>query len=202
MADDGVKQIRSISPSRRTFTHDLLNVIDAVLASAPIEAISLNWSFLLCCFTALAPHKRPIKYLIDVAELADCGIERVAGDRQRLIRTSEQLSRNILALDFQCELAIERIAVSKTPDTNAFTARRYLLIGINRSLQVILGPFVDAVRNKATTMIEIDCPERVVFRENVAQSICMPGLHSSKCSSVVAPGARIARAGVPLRLQC
>src|SRR5262249_3828938 len=38
---DGVKHVRTISPRRRTFTHDLLNVVDAVPASAAVKAVTL-----------------------------------------------------------------------------------------------------------------------------------------------------------------
>src|SRR5262249_46889190 len=79
---NGVKYIAAVSTRRRTFTHDQLNVIDAVFASSAVEAISFDWSFLFCRFTPLTPHQSPIKYLVDVAQFTNCRIKRIAGDRQ------------------------------------------------------------------------------------------------------------------------
>src|SRR5262245_10789682 len=131
---DRVKHIGAISTRRRTFTHHLLNLIDAVLAAATIEAVSFDRSFLLCRFAPLAPHERPVEVFIYIAELTDGRIKRVAGDGQRLVCFSKQFSRNILPLDLQREFAIERIAVSDTPDADAFAAWGYFLIGIDCSL--------------------------------------------------------------------
>src|SRR5262245_35203568 len=76
------------------------------------------------------------------------------------------------------EFAIERIAVSDAPDPDTFTARRYFLIGINCGLQIILCPNVDRVRDGATTVIEIDCPKRIVVGQDIANAVSVAGLHS------------------------
>src|SRR5262249_39820104 len=141
----------------------LLNIIDAVLASAAIKAISVDRNFLLCSFAPLTPHKSPIKYLIDVAELADRRVECVAGNRQYLVGFAEQLGRNVLSSDLQHELTIEEIAVSDAPDTDAFAARSYFLIGINRGLQIVLRPHVDRVGDGTAAVIKIDRSERIIF---------------------------------------
>ena len=65
--------------------------------------------------TAFAPDQAPIDHLVDVAELADRRIERVAGDGQRFIRAPEQLCSNILVINLQREFTIEQIAVSNAP---------------------------------------------------------------------------------------
>src|SRR5215831_20827265 len=180
VADDRVKHIRSICACRCAFTHDLLNDVDAVPASAAVKSITFARRSLFCCcsFASLAPHKSPIKYLIDVAELPDCRIKRVAGDRQCLVGFAEQLSRNILPFNLQCEFAIERIAVSEAPDAYAFTARRHFLIGTNRDLQVILRPNVDRVCDGATAMIKINRSKRIVVSQDIADAISVPSLHS------------------------
>src|SRR5262249_320941 len=100
MSNDSVKHIRSIGSCRRTFAHYLLDLIDAVLASVTIKAISLDRGFLFCSFTSLAPYNCPIKYLINVAELADCRLNSVSSYDECLIGAPEQLSGNLLAVDF------------------------------------------------------------------------------------------------------
>src|SRR5262245_10249690 len=90
--NDGVKYVRSISSCRRTFTHDLLDLIDAVLAAAAIEAVALARCCLFCCsrsFTPFTPNKRPIKYPIYIAELTDCRIKRIAGNGESFICAPE-----------------------------------------------------------------------------------------------------------------
>ena len=118
MADDGVEHVGPIGPRRRSFPHDLLDFLNAVTAAAAVEPVAFARRGLFCCssFPALTPDQAPLDHVIDVAEFTDRGIECVAGDRQRLVGASEQLSRNRLAVDLQRKLTIERIAVSKAPD--------------------------------------------------------------------------------------
>ena len=103
MTNDGVEHGRSISSCRRSFTNNLLNLLDAVfqpLLSKPLPPARRSHSSL----TAFAPDQTPIEHLIDVAELTDCRIERGAGDGQRLIGAPEQLGRNLFAVDSNVNL--------------------------------------------------------------------------------------------------
>ena len=101
MANDRVKHVRAIGPGRRPFTYNLLDLIDAVPASAAVEAVSLRCGLVRRRYslTALAPHNGPIKYFVDVSERVS-SIEPIACDRQRFIGAPEQLSGNLFAVDF------------------------------------------------------------------------------------------------------
>src|SRR5262245_21639128 len=204
MSNDGVKYVRPISSCRRTFTHDLLNIVNRIFAAGAIEAVALALCCLFCCsrsFTPFTPHKSPVKYPIYIAELTNCGIERVASHRESFICASEQFRSNILAFYIQCEFAIERIAVSKPPDADAFTARCYLLIRVDGCLQIILRPYVDAVRNEAATVVQIDRPERIIIGQDITDAVSAAGLHRCQRRSIICPRSRIVRAGVPIGLQ-
>src|SRR5437016_2432854 len=98
MADDGVKHVRAVSSRRRSLTYNLLDLIDAVFASAAVEVVSIKRRFFLfLCFTLLTPYNGPIKNFIDVGELLD-GVEPIAGDRQRFVGAPKQLSCDRLVI--------------------------------------------------------------------------------------------------------
>src|SRR5262249_56025647 len=128
MADDCVKHVRAISPGRRPFTYNLLDLIDAVPASAAVEAVSLRCGLFWrrCSLTAFAPHNGPIKYFVDVSERVN-SIEPIAGDRQCFIGAPEQLSRNLLAVHVQRELGVDRVPFCQPPNTNTFAPLRDFL---------------------------------------------------------------------------
>ena len=79
-----------------------------VAAAAAVEPVAFARRGLFCCssFPALTPVQAPLDHVIDVAEFPDRGIECVAGDRQRLVGASEQLSGNRLAIDLQRKLPV------------------------------------------------------------------------------------------------
>jgi hypothetical protein len=95
MTNDHVKELAAVRLWRRPIAHELLDLIDAKSATTAIKAIaatvsSSNRFFRCCCFgfAAFAPHKRPVKYLIDVGKLTN-GIEPTSSDREGLIRAPE-----------------------------------------------------------------------------------------------------------------
>src|SRR5262249_36179911 len=102
MADDGMKHIRSVSSRRRSLPHDPINLVNAEFAASAIEAIA---AVHVCgcrgSFPALTPDNSPINYLVDVGEGANGGIERGAGDGERLVGATEQLCCNRLAINLE-----------------------------------------------------------------------------------------------------
>ena len=135
MADDRVKHIGSISPRRGTFTHDQFDLIEAIFAAITVEAITADRGSLHHgSLAAFAPYACPAENFIDVRKLVDCGIERVAGDRQCFIGAPEQLSRDLLAVYVQRELGVDRVTVCQAPNTNPFAAWRDFLICMDSGL--------------------------------------------------------------------
>jgi hypothetical protein len=78
---------------------DLLDLIDAVLAPATVEAVAIARRDLFhSSFTPFAPNDCPVEYSVDIGERVN-GVEPVACDRQRLVGAPEQLGGNLLAVD-------------------------------------------------------------------------------------------------------
>src|SRR5262245_15205226 len=91
MADEGVKNIATVVAGWSTGADNLLDLFDAIATSAAVAGKAVATARHRCCsdFTTLAPDHRPVQRSIDVGELADCLVERVAGDRQRLAGAPE-----------------------------------------------------------------------------------------------------------------
>src|SRR5262249_19546185 len=101
MSDYRVEDVRAVAFGRRTLAHDLLDLVDAVAAAAAIETVAFDRFSLFCSFAPLAPNESPLKCFIDVGELTDRRIERIAGNGKRLVGSPEQLSCDLLAVDCQ-----------------------------------------------------------------------------------------------------
>src|SRR5262249_20575447 len=106
VANDCVKHVGSVGSGRCPLTDNLLNLVDTVAATTAVEAISFDWFFLFLCFSSFTPYESPIKNFIDVLQLMDCRIERVARNSQGLISFPKQLDSHVLAVDRQCELLV------------------------------------------------------------------------------------------------
>src|SRR5262249_10395768 len=171
MADDRVEHIGSISPRRSTFTHDPFDFIEAIFAAATVKAITADRCRLdHLSLAALAPYNCPAENVVDVGKLVDCGIERVATDRQCFIGASEKLSRDLLAVHVQRELGVDRVTVCQAPNTNAFAAWRDFLICMDSGLHKVLRPDVDRAQ-LVPAMIKIDCTERVILRQYIREPV-------------------------------
>ena len=83
MADDRVEQVATISAVGGSGAYELLDLIDAIATPIAVagKAIAAARQRRCSSFTALAPYHRPVQRPIDVGELTNGGIERVAGDR-------------------------------------------------------------------------------------------------------------------------
>ena len=68
-------------------------------------------------------------------------------------------------------------------------------------VEKILRPHIDRTGVHVAAMIEIDCGERIIFGQNVTDAVGVPGLHRRQRGAVVAPGAGILGAGMPVRLR-
>src|SRR5262245_38358542 len=97
-----MKELAAVRFRRSSFTHEVLDLVDAVSAGIAVKAIAAvgsSGSF-LCCrgfgLATFAPYDCPIEYLVDIGELLD-GIEPVAGNGEHLVGASEQFGCNLLA---------------------------------------------------------------------------------------------------------
>ena len=117
MADEGVKDIATVVAGWSTGADDLLDLIDAIATPVAVAGKAIAAARQRRCsgFTTLAPDHRPVQRSIDAGELTDGRVERVAGDRQRLVGAPEQLGCDLLAVDLQREFPIQCGAVRQVP---------------------------------------------------------------------------------------
>src|SRR5262249_54976349 len=97
--DDRVKHVAAVRSRRSAFTDDLLNLIDAVFATAAVEAVAFaQYGLFDCSLAAFAPHNCPVEYFVDIGELLD-GVEPVTSNGERFVGAPEQLGGNLLAIN-------------------------------------------------------------------------------------------------------
>src|SRR5262245_60964198 len=122
MADDGMEHVGSVRARRCAFPNKLFDFIDAVAAAMTVKTISVGQYLFLCSssFAPLSPSQRQSEHLIDVLQLTNGPVNRAASDGQCFVSPSKQLNGDVLVVDLQGELAIERLSISETPDANPF----------------------------------------------------------------------------------
>ena len=202
MTDDGVKQVTAVGTLRRSGADDVLDLLDAVAAAVAAETAVVIDRFRRSGSgpAALAPRHRPGKQSVDVRQLVD-GIERIAGDGQRLVGAPKQLGGDRLVIDHQVELAVQLHPAGQSPDTATGAARCHLAIGVAAALEEQLRPDIDAAES-VTAVVEIDGRIRIVSGQYVGEPVGVSGLHRGQGGSVVGPGVGVVGAGVPLRIAC
>src|SRR5262245_30992120 len=107
VADDRVKQVAAVGCFSSTTLHNELDLVDGIAAAIDIAGNPIAVRMCRCRgLAALAPNKSPVNYVVDIAELTDGTIKRIAGDGECLVSTAEQLGRNGLAVDLKREFAV------------------------------------------------------------------------------------------------
>src|SRR5262245_11416025 len=101
MAHDSMEKGAAIAAGGGTITDDGLDLLHCVTAAAAIDAVAggRRGRFHGGSLAPFTPCDGPIEHLVDVHELPNCGIQRVAGHCERLIGAPEQLGCDQLAVD-------------------------------------------------------------------------------------------------------
>ena len=69
-------------------------------------------------------------------------------------------------------------AVCQTPNAATAAGRCYFRIAMPCRIEEILRPYVDRIGASVAAMIKINGGERVIFGENITDTVAVAGLHS------------------------